>query len=80
MNDINLQILGAQWRPSRINMEKNTVRYIVAELPKMKDQENNLESSQRKIYYIQGNNSMKDDQLPIGNNEDHKRFQRSQNV
>lgn len=61
-------------------MEKNTVRYIVAELPKMKDKENNLENSQRKIYHIQGNNSIKDDQLPIGNNGDHRRFRRSQNV
>lgn len=61
-------------------MEKNTLRYIIAELLKTKDEENNLESSQRKFYYIQGNSSMKDHQLPIRNNGDHKRVCRSQSV
>lgn len=31
-------------------MEKNTVRYIVAELPKMKDKENNLECVAREKF------------------------------
>ena len=32
-------------------MEKNTVRYIVAELPKMKDKENNLENREKFITF-----------------------------
>lgn len=79
MNGINQQILKVQWTPSRINMKKKN-KYIIAKLLKSKDKEKNLESSQRKIYYILKKNNMKDHQLLIRNNGAHKRVPASRNM
>ena len=55
VKEIDTQAQEAQRVPNKMNAKRPSPRYIIIEMPKVKDKERNLQSSNRKVViYLQG--------------------------